>query len=135
MRDSVVGRHFVASFLVLAAVFVFPAAASAQTPQPSKPEPPIRLTACAPRGVIEKGLPKRYKEVLLFRGLSEKTGILVALLWNPATGTWSFLATDPRRGLTCIVAAGQAGELADPPDLEEGAALARRLRDWASITH
>ena len=64
---------------------------------------------CAPRDAVVKKLAESYGETRRAIGLGA-SGAVMELFASDETGTWTITATTPR-GLTCLMASGQAFEL------------------------
>lgn len=79
--------------LIAAAILLAPATADA------------RVT-CGPREIIVKSLKERHGEVRVAVGLNDR-GAATEVYVNPSTRSWTIIVTDPKRGASCIVAAGR----------------------------
>ena len=76
-------------------------------------------TVCVGHEDVVEQLTAKYGEQRMFIGL-HKDGFVMELFANPKTESWTVLLTRPN-GVSCIVAAGEAGSLLDPetlPDLD-----------------
>jgi hypothetical protein len=58
------------------------------------------------RDAAHASLLLKYQEVVVGRGLVSGQSVVLEILANPTTGTWTILATN-RDNVSCIVAAGQ----------------------------
>ncbi len=74
--------------------------------------PPVAASAqsgnCAPRDVVVERLASRYGETRQSMGLGPNNA-LMEVFASPLTGSWTITVTTAR-GLTCLVASGQAFE-------------------------
>ncbi len=63
---------------------------------------------CGKRTDIVKQLEKKYGETRMSVGVQQGRGV-VEVYASEATGSWTILVTNPR-GMTCLMAAGEAFE-------------------------
>ena len=73
---------------------------------------------CAPHGDVVKVLAGKYQESRRAAGLISEKAVLE--LFTSPKGTWTMLVTD-QRGVTCIIAAGDAWD--DAPRLAQGTGI------------
>ncbi len=86
----------------------------AATPAPSL----AQSASCAPRDVVVERLATKYGETRQSMGLGRNSAV-VEVFASETTGTWTITVTTSR-GLTCLVASGQAFEkLAEALPTEE----------------
>lgn len=71
---------------------------------------PASAQQCAPAGAMRDWLSGTFGEARVFEGLSAEA---MVVLWLSPAGSWTFVATRPD-GVSCIVAAGEAGTTALP---------------------
>ena len=64
---------------------------------------------CGPRMVVTKHLAERFGESRQTIAISAN-GSVIETFANPATGTWTAIATRPS-GLSCLLASGEAFEI------------------------
>jgi hypothetical protein len=76
---------------------------------------------CAPRQQVIERLAERYGETPRGVGLGNRNS-MVEIYASDATGTWSIVVTSAR-GLSCLVASGQAWEVIAPVAAPEGGEL------------
>lgn len=92
-------RLIVAALILTGATLSLPAQAQMMPPM-----------ACGARTDVMTGLQGNFSETPVAIGLSN-TGGVVEVLTSPDGGTWTIIVTDPR-GITCLMAAGEAWEAA-----------------------
>ncbi len=73
-------------------------------------------TNCETRKKIVEQLAQKYQETSVAIGLGND-GKLVEVLSNSNGGTWTIIVTSPK-GVSCLVAAGEAWRSLDTPDGE-----------------
>ena len=64
------------------------------------------VPACGPREPIIKGLHAEYGEEQMMLGMS-RDGTVIEVWHNPATGTFTFMKTNIRNRLSCLVDEGE----------------------------
>jgi hypothetical protein len=84
-----VGQEVIRAAIILAALFGGPAFAAQQ---------------CGPRDQVLAGLEARWSETRQMAGMSS-AGSVVEIFANPASGSWTLLATSSD-GTTCLAASG-----------------------------
>ena len=73
-------------------------------------------TVCGKRDDIIKQLKVKYGETRRTVGVQQGRGV-VEMYASSETGSWTILVTDPR-GMTCLMAAGEAFEVESVADLD-----------------
>jgi hypothetical protein len=58
------------------------------------------------RDAVHANLLYKYQEVVVGRGLVSGQSVVLEILANPTTGTWTILATN-QNNVSCVVAAGR----------------------------
>lgn len=87
------------------------AAATLMTPVSSAAQGMV----CGVRDKIVQQLEERYGETALSRGVARGSGI-VEMYVNPESGSWTIVVTNTK-GMSCLMAAGEAFEPIQNPDL------------------
>ena len=73
--------------------------------------PATAQTVCGKRADIINQLERKYGETRRSLGVQQGRGV-VEIFASAKTGSWTILVTDPR-GMSCLMAAGEAFELED----------------------
>ena len=80
------------------------------------PETAEAQMVCGQRDDIVKQLQVKYGETRRSVGLQQGRGV-VEIYASEKTGSWTILVTDPR-GMSCLMAAGEAFEIEQAAELE-----------------
>lgn len=81
------------------------------------PGPALGQARCNPRGEVLEYLGKKYKEVVVAGGVTNRGG-LIEVLSEVGGGTWTIIISTPQ-GTSCIVAVGEGWRTMER-ELKEG---------------